>query len=468
VLKYVSRPFEAVFSSSLPEANGENIMTQFWVRKMKLWSRGLAILAIVLPTICVEVAAQNPPQRWRIEGVLSTGETFNGEIIRSNDEYFRLRDAESRRTLNVYQRNVVDFTLTLPEEQQKLLDEASPADQPLVKARLLLGEKMAPLAELTLIRHLKRNPGSAEAIAELYTRQDVTLPVSLGGEETRRNKPRRYQLATADQIEKNLEKASEYAEKMKQIAPKTHEIETDHFVIYSAWSRRDDRVLKRVYENLYDKLTEQFDLPEEEHIWIGKLPVYAFWERDDFVKFNIDVTGITKSADDKQPGGYAGRRGLFQYVVLGAVKEGRSDSHAKTWFQELLVHESTHAFNARYFSQRGLPSWVDEGIAETIASEIVSDSNASYKLRSAHRDIKNNENVGRVKRVFGKGNIPLDGFYYGVSQSMVRYLISRDRMKFIDFVKGIKEGKDPEAALKETFGYESYEDFARDWAGKVR
>jgi hypothetical protein len=51
---------------------------------------------------------------------------------------------------------------------------------------------------------------------------------------------------------------------------------------------------------------------------------------------------------------------------------------------------------------------------------------------------------------------------------MVRYLIARDRKKFIQLVTLIKKGTAPEEALRESYGFKSYASFLNTWKKKIR
>jgi hypothetical protein len=262
------------------------------------------------------------------------------------------------------------------------------------------------------------------------------------------------------------DQARQWAKRMKEIAPATHEVQTDHFVIYSAWPKSDDRHLVRIYEKLYDALCRQFDIPKQENIWIGKFPVYAFWEKPSFVEFCIEVCEIPPGMAENA-GGFAGQRGEFRFVVLGPVlKPGMSKARARKWFYNLLVHESTHAFLSRFINSTYIVNWLNEGIAETLAARLVPNADSDRKLAYTHRVIKAGK-APDFRPMFEMQNIPLDPFYYGVAQSFTRYLISLGKKKFITLVELIKEGKDDKAAVAEAYGRE-FNDLLKDWYRRVR
>lgn len=223
-------------------------------------------------------------------------------------------------------------------------------------------------------------------------------------------------------------------------------IETDHFLIYTTWDKRDHRALAKVCEKLYSRLCKEFDINRKHNIWSPKLPIYVFWTEREFNRFNVNCllrpSGI-------RAGGYCWSRMGVTFVVLNQVKYSQlTKAEAQQWFFELLVHETTHAFNARYLSDIKLPTWYNEGIAELMAAELVPGCRADKWWRSATRyvrdgsvDIETNFDRFRGSR--------LD---YAVMQSLVRYMMFKKKKEFITFYKLLKDGMDQDDALKEAYG----------------
>ena len=264
---------------------------------------------------------------------------------------------------------------------------------------------------------------------------------------------RKFMPVTKEEIQANRKLAQDWADKAKQTVVKSmHLIETDHFLIYSAWSRSNDAALKRICEKLYSALCKQFAIPRRQNIWAGKCPIYVFWEREHYLKFCKDVDGAGKRSPRLLgAAGYSSQRGSFTYVVLNRVR-------SKQWFYELLVHESTHAFLARYLTNRHVIAWVNEGLAEYMAATLVPRSYASRKYVSATKEaVKNKRSVAHVFK-----NVTLNAFDYGIAQSFVRYLIHRNRKAFIRFVGLLKQGRSDEQALQEAYGL-SREQFLKAW-----
>jgi hypothetical protein len=424
----------------------------------------------------------------RVTGTLSTGREFDGKLLRDDGRQLSLQ--EKKGTFTFYAANVVQCTVWLKGET---IPRNSTGRMPMGRyAEFLLGKGHSFLAESMLLCGLTRTvktgsdgemtlmlwamepalarrpvtDSQGKAYKALYAKIRRKHPVRLGGAKPPVWRTRRYQLPSPRDIKSAGATRDDWARQMKQIAPETHKIETPHFFIYSAWSKSDDAKLKGVYEKLYAALCKQFDVTPTENIWIGKLPVYAFWEKGDFVKFSTKVAGISEETARKA-GGFAGYRRRFQYVNLGPVMiRGMSKTRARTWFYEILVHESTHAFLARYISREGVPSWLNEGVAEMLAATFVPKGGSSRKMQAAHAIVKKGKAESFLPMMADR-QIPIDRVSYGAAQSMVRFLVSKGKPKFTEYIYKIKSGVDGEKALQEVYGL-THEKLLQQWARRVR
>lgn len=248
---------------------------------------------------------------------------------------------------------------------------------------------------------------------------------------------RKYTAATAKQIEANRKLAMTwYAKTRATVVASMHFIETDHFLIFSAWSRGNDKALRDICEKMYRAMCKQFDIPPAENIWAGKCPIYIFWETRHYEQFTTKVDERRMSA----AAGYTAQRGAFAYIVMNRCE-------TRTRFYEVLVHEATHAFLARYRTNRTVPRWLNEGLAEYMAAELVPGCSAEEKYLSATRTaVRENRNVSSVFKT-----VEMNNFDYGIVQSIVRFLIARDRKAFIKLIRLIKDGKPEAAALHEAY-----------------
>lgn len=248
---------------------------------------------------------------------------------------------------------------------------------------------------------------------------------------------RKYTPVTKAQAEAVRKQAMKWFAKARStITPTMHLIETDHFLIFSAWSKGNDASLKSICERMYRAMCKQFDIPSTENIWAGKCPIYIFWETRDYNLFTTTVDGRKMVT----AGGYTAQRGAFSYIVLNRCP-------TRTRFYEVLVHEATHAFLGRYRSNRVVPRWLNEGLAEYMAATLVPNSSAATKyVQSTQVALSRNVDVAHVIK-----GVALNNFDYGIVQSIVRFLIARDRKAFIKLIRLIKDGKPEAAALHEAY-----------------
>jgi len=287
---------------------------------------------------------------------------------------------------------------------------------------------------------------STAAETKPATRPDAEARQSTTGKDPAEAKDRfgrKFLPVTKKEIEANRKLAQTWGDKTRDTIVKSmHLVETDHFLIYSAWNRSNDAALKQICERIYAALCNQFAIPRGQNIWAGKCPIYVFWEKEHFQTFCMDVDQVAKRSPRLlNAAGYNSHRGSFTYLVLNKVR-------TKRWFYELLVHEATHAFLARYLTNIHVVPWVNEGLADYMAAELVPGCWAKRKYVEATREaVRTKRGVAHVFNGVGTS-----AFDYGIAQSFVRYLIHRNRKAFIRFVTLLKEGKNHDQALQEAYG----------------
>ena len=271
----------------------------------------------------------------------------------------------------------------------------------------------------------------------------------------------RYRPPTAAEGQFNRRQALDWADQTRRtIVPTMHLVETAHFLMFSAWNSSNDAALARVCEQMYESLRKQFNLAPSETVWIGKCPVYLFWETAHFRRFIEEVDQIAeRDKSAARSDGYHATQGRFSYIVINGVRDfGASHEAATTRFYEVLVHEGTHAFMNRYLSNRPLPRWVEEGLADFMAAQVVPNCRATRKhVEGARLALREPQTAARL---FDKTD--LTSADYGLAQSAVRFLIQIDARAFIEFVAALKRGESDRLALAEALGF-SREQMLRDW-----
>jgi hypothetical protein len=213
---------------------------------------------------------------------------------------------------------------------------------------------------------------------------------------------------------------------------------------------------------MYQLLSQQFSVPAAESIWIGKCPIYVFWEPSHYDRFTSEIDEIrTVDANMAHANGYHATRGGFSYIVINGVsKFGTTLEEEKVEFYHVLVHEGTHAFLARYTGTHSLPLWVEEGLADFIAASLVPQSDVNRKYVTATSVALKNPKM--VWELLDKER-DLTPTEYGIAQSLVRTLVEQDRKAMVSFLTLIKEGKTEEAAFEQAYRVTRAQ-FVRIWA----
>ena len=277
----------------------------------------------------------------------------------------------------------------------------------------------------------------ARKIAELRAKGAVATsrPAKAGSRRGKLYRVLKYTPAKPEQVLRNRKRAQEWGKQIREtISKDLRLVETAHFLIYTTWDRRDHLALGTRCEAMYRALCREFSIPSSRNIWAGKCPIFMFWKKEQFDAF-------TTTVDRRRAvgaGGYNVQGGDgFTYIVLSHTK-------TKTWFYEVLIHESTHAFLARYLTNRVIPRWANEGLAEYMVAKLVKNCQATTKCAMATRlAVQRNLSVSHIFRT-----VRPHWFDYGIAQSLVRYMAATNRSGFIRFIQLIKEGKPQAEALK--------------------
>ncbi|CAN5333666.1 hypothetical protein BH09PLA1_BH09PLA1_31370 [soil metagenome] len=286
------------------------------------------------------------------------------------------------------------------------------------------------------------------------------LPPSQSAKRIDRDKVVKYQKATPEEHAAAIEEARKLAKKVsEELKINFTEFQTDHFICFNDWDKREAGFLKDNLEGAYACVTRQFEIPVKENVFIGKLPVFMFARHKDFNQFasQIDNFPVPKTV-----AGY--------YVTLVDRSGQQSGGHMAMWKPDIagnnvaeaernwaytLVHEFTHAFVARYRTNQRVPRWLNEGVAEVIANDkFPRDGARDWARRMAVQN-------ANVATVFDDSKMP-GGEMYPVMMTMVQTLIAHDRREFLKYFDDIKTGVEPQEALKKHFNSD-YDGLVKAW-----
>lgn len=280
---------------------------------------------------------------------------------------------------------------------------------------------------------------------------------SADGEVAVAGAPAKFQKSTPEQDDKAITTARKVANGVTaELKIPFTELQTAHFIIFTDWDKREHQFLKDNCEAAYAAVSTQFDIPVKENVFVGKLPVFMFAKHGDFTRYANQIDNFP--VPPTVAGYYTSHGDGSGHMVMWKPDVARYGSVAeaeKRWAYT-LTHEFTHAFIARYRTNTRIPRWLNEGLAEVIASEQFPRPEAyAYARTMANRNFD-------FEALFDDDKMP-GGEMYPVMQTMVAALIRENRKGFLAMFNDIKDGMEPEAAMKKHYkaGY-------KDWEGAWR
>jgi hypothetical protein len=253
-----------------------------------------------------------------------------------------------------------------------------------------------------------------------------------------------------------------FGEKVRDVLGKDIElIETDHFLIWTDWRKRDRAELMSLCEAMYRSVCGQFGLDPTYSIFLSKCPVFCFQKRARFRQFAQQFDG--HGAKDSV--GYTRSIEKNGHVHVAIVRQGDSQFD-RDRFAGTLVHEGTHAVIHRLFSSRLIPHWVNEGYAELVAQRVlgarcVAGGNAELL---AKQYVRFDWPIGDLLA----STAPIGVHQYPTAHSVVAYLEALDAAKFGAFIAALKSEDDIPRALAGAYGGLTLAGLEEGWRAWVR
>jgi len=271
----------------------------------------------------------------------------------------------------------------------------------------------------------------------------------------------KYQKATPAQAKAAMAAARDDARMVsEQMHIDLKEVETDHFLIFTDWDPGGCVFLRRNLEVAYNVVSRQFAIPPIENIFVGKLPVYMFNDHSDFLKFGQMFDNIPTNRKDIA-GYYHDRARLLAHMAMSKPDPNRSSTGRQMEFAwaYTLTHEFTHAFVARYRSPRRIPTWLNEGIAEVIASR-------QFPVNVRREAIQYAQTHDSLESLFDDSAGIQPGAMYPVMRTLTEVLLARDGQKFLQMFDELKAGATGARALKDAYGW-TFADLEAAWRAEL-
>lgn len=235
-----------------------------------------------------------------------------------------------------------------------------------------------------------------------------------------------------------LKTFAEETEKTMDVRLSLHE--TDNFLFYSDLNQEEAVFWARQLEAMYDRLCGMFDLDKEKNIFRGKCLIFVFQKDADYRRFQLTMHQTDPGNSTGMAHGYGNG---YTHVAFYRQPD-------KWEFAHLLVHEAVHAFLHRYRSPVHVPSWANEGLAETIAAALVPKARINQRrVTYAEKELRLRGNLGNM---FDAGQI--EGWQYGPARMLTEFMIAQDKKRYANFINGIKDGKSWRESLDSEYGVE--------------
>jgi len=250
-----------------------------------------------------------------------------------------------------------------------------------------------------------------------------------------------WPVLSSEQHADEVEDLKAFVRQVRGAFPALELVETHEFLVATDIMPEQVAPFVTSLDSMHDFLCTLYGIPQGEPVWKGKCLVFAFTREEDFLAFEGRFM-------QTQPRGV---QGLCHQRSDGRVVMACYRGNDPAAFAHMLVHETSHGFNHRWLSPARIPSWLNEGLAEWVGSQVVpgsgqirlKESQAFEAMRAGGRVGENFFDDQRESRI-----APLQ---YGVASSLVRFLVSRDRKRFAQFIQLVKEGSSAEDALAATY-----------------
>ena len=239
---------------------------------------------------------------------------------------------------------------------------------------------------------------------------------------------------------------TEAVNELKQFANQTqttlnrplNSFETRYFLFCSDLNSQEAQQWAGLLDRMYVKLSDMFAVPKGENIWRGKALIFVFSRSEDYQQYERKMMHT-------DPAGTAGMCHANSNGIVRIAFYRQSDALN---FAHVLVHESVHGFLHRYRTPVGIPSWANEGLAETIATDLVPQNGRRDAVISRARE-EAQQHRGDLGEFFTTDHI--EGWQYPVAETLCTFMIQAGKHNYVNFINGIKDGLSWQDSLEQKY-----------------
>ncbi|HXE55660.1 MAG TPA: hypothetical protein VN541_21730 [Tepidisphaeraceae bacterium] len=214
--------------------------------------------------------------------------------------------------------------------------------------------------------------------------------------------------------------------------------ETKYFLFCSDLKPQEAQNWAGLLDRMYVKLAEMFAVPKGENIWRGKALIFVFSRADDYRRYEKEMMHTDPT----------GTAGMCHASSNGIVRIAFYRQKDALNFAHVLVHESVHGFLHRYRTPVNIPSWANEGLAETIATDLVPQSGRRNEVITQARE-NMRQHGGDLGEFFTTDHI--EGWQYPVAETLCTFMIQNGKRNYVNFINGIKDGLSWRDSLDEKY-----------------
>lgn len=281
--------------------------------------------------------------------------------------------------------------------------------------------------------------GGAAGLRGRVARERREAELAASYERMKANGVEPWPALTAEEHAAEVDRLKEFVGEVRQAFPKLEVAETHEFIVVTDIPATEIAPYVASLDSMHDLLCDLYGIPRGEPVWKGKCLVVAFRDEGEFHAFEArfmraevpqGVHGLCHQSSD-------GR------VVMACHRGDDADA-----FAHMLVHETSHGFNHRWLSPERIPNWLNEGLAEWVGTQVVPRSRQVPAKEAQARAFM--QQTGSLGPDFLTAR-NIQPIQYGISSQLVKFLVARDRKRFAQFVRGIKEGLSAEESLEAAF-----------------
>lgn len=237
-------------------------------------------------------------------------------------------------------------------------------------------------------------------------------------------------------------------------------IETGHFLIWTDWNKKYHTALAEQCEQMYRALCNQWGLDPGANIFLAKCPMFCFRAKARFRDFARQFDGH----DVRNALGYTRSIEANGHVHVVLLRQGDEPADFDR-FAVTLVHEGTHAFVHRLYTTRLIPHWVNEGYADLMAERVLQERcfTGENSALLAQQFVRRRWSIMRLLESQG----PIEVHEYPLAQSVVTFLVQSNPQGFLNFFRGLKEGRSVGESLADTYDTMTIADLENQWRSWV-